>query len=804
MASTSSFDLTFRLTGPTESTQSQDSDTPDEVFTVGGHLTTYRIRVTLSVVPENAGRLLEFLTAFNTSGTVTRTDLASLVVDCLQPDTMLMLSMYQLSKARDKKLFRGITETLRDVLAFAVAPYGLRVEGLRVSRRPRQGAIQAAIFVVSVSLLAGATLAVLVLPGDLNRRTELTDWLEDLFQSQAPAPPPTPAIAAITPVPIPTPNIAATVVAMVVSSRPTPAIIPTVTSPPIQTRKPVPIVTPITITPFPIVTPLPVQDEYNISSVSMNLKESGEGTFTADWSVTVENVAAISAIRAMPIYMSIDGSTPEWIGLVSGVQRGDAETFVFSATVDSQASRVDFSVGDAHYQVSLDDLLADRTDSTSEPGLASPDRAALVELYNSTGGDNWADNTNWLSQRPIDQWYGVEVDSNGRVTALDLNDNGLSGAIPTSLGDLTELSTLVLSANRLTGSIPPQLGNLPNLRVLILWGNQLTGSIPYSLAEMDKLEAISLEGNLLLTGCIPDGLRDLEVQYGKFSELDTLGLPYCNSTELEAIESLIEEVMEQAARLKASFQGFLVITTELDEYGNHDLECRSLSGGDYRLADWNDLKDYHSSGGSIDALIAGLDWKDEKTSDVGVRHPRVSRDGSERYNGGRRHYFVSRHDHVPPSYFLVHDDIENYHLSLGSWYGEGGEILCIALGESRIHVSAATGLGSQSPPRADAGPDQSVRPGDLVTLDASGSSPDTTYFWEMGVVGVTGCELGGGGCNDYVHSQLTLSDPTSQTPTFTAPDLEHGATRYKINFELTVTRDGLSSSDVTSVEVAER
>ena len=138
------------------------------------------------------------------------------------------------------------------------------------------------------------------------------------------------------------------------------------------------------------------------------------------------------------------------------------------------------------------------------------------------------------------------------------------------------------------------------------------------------------------------------------------------------------------AAAKASFQSFAVIDVELDEYGDHDRECKAQLGTAYKLADWNDLTVYYASGGSLDALIEGLNWKDEKTDDAGVRHPRVTRNGAERLDGGRRHFFVSRHDHEPPGYFLVHDDIDDYRLSLGSWYGEGGEALCLT--EARIRM----------------------------------------------------------------------------------------------------------------------
>ena len=55
------------------------------------------------------------------------------------------------------------------------------------------------------------------------------------------------------------------------------------------------------------------------------------------------------------------------------------------------------------------------------------DRDALVALYNATGGDNWINTRNWLSEKPIDQWNGVTTDLAGRVIALHLINNQLSG-----------------------------------------------------------------------------------------------------------------------------------------------------------------------------------------------------------------------------------------------------------------------------------------------------------------------------------------------------------------------------------------
>ena len=67
------------------------------------------------------------------------------------------------------------------------------------------------------------------------------------------------------------------------------------------------------------------------------------------------------------------------------------------------------------------------------------DRAALVALYNATGGVNWTNNTNWLSNEPLSEWHRVETDKDGRVTALRLVANELSGEDPGgALGELDQ------------------------------------------------------------------------------------------------------------------------------------------------------------------------------------------------------------------------------------------------------------------------------------------------------------------------------------------------------------------------------
>ena len=143
-------------------------------------------------------------------------------------------------------------------------------------------------------------------------------------------------------------------------------------------------------------------------------------------------------------------------------------------------------------------------------GLAAdPDRAVLIVLYGTTGGDNWEDNTNWLSEVPLNEWYGVTTDYEGRVTSLELTENQLTGPIPETLGQLKSLHTLWLHTNQLTGPIPETLGQLNNLEYLALSINRLTGPIPAALGQIKSLHTLALNDNDL-TGPIPETLGQLK------------------------------------------------------------------------------------------------------------------------------------------------------------------------------------------------------------------------------------------------------------------------------------------------------
>ena len=148
----------------------------------------------------------------------------------------------------------------------------------------------------------------------------------------------------------------------------------------------------------------------------------------------------------------------------------------------------------------------------------SPDREALVALYNATSGPDWTDNTNWLSEKHVEEWYGVNTDRESRVTHLNLGRNGLEGELPVQLAQLARLEGLSLENNKLTGTIPPELGQLAGLRHLYMFDNQFTGFIPTELGMLVNLVHLCLNGNRL-TGAIP-------VELGGLAELKWLHLHF--------------------------------------------------------------------------------------------------------------------------------------------------------------------------------------------------------------------------------------------------------------------------------------
>ena len=98
-----------------------------------------------------------------------------------------------------------------------------------------------------------------------------------------------------------------------------------------------------------------------------------------------------------------------------------------------------------------------------------------------------------------------EIGNLTNLIELDLSENEFSGSIPSEIGNLTNLTLLGLYDNNLSGEIPSSIGNLTNLQYLWLNDNNLSGEIPSSIGNLTNLQSFYINYNQL-TGVIPSGL----------------------------------------------------------------------------------------------------------------------------------------------------------------------------------------------------------------------------------------------------------------------------------------------------------
>ena len=165
-----------------------------------------------------------------------------------------------------------------------------------------------------------------------------------------------------------------------------------------------------------------------------------------------------------------------------------------------------------------------KNDTCKEDSMELPSEQcnAWISLYDATGGERWKDCSS-LRLNPCKcileggipaVTCDIEEDK-AHISSLLLNNNSLTGSIPSSLSSLTGLKSLTFVGNYLTGSIPSSLSSLTNLNYMMLGSNKLDGSIPSSLSSLKKLSYLELDSNQL-TGSIPSSLSTLI----KLSHLD--------------------------------------------------------------------------------------------------------------------------------------------------------------------------------------------------------------------------------------------------------------------------------------------
>ncbi len=256
-------------------------------------------------------------------------------------------------------------------------------------------------------------------------------------------------------------------------------------------------------------------------------------------------------------------------------------------------------------------LSATQSMEVTVAGPAGPqgDYAALAALYDGTGGPTWTNSTNWKTTAPLGEWHGVTTDTSGRVTELNLRQNGLAGPIPAALGTLSNLEVLRLDDNALTGTIPGALSSLSNLESLSRYGIAPTGRVPARLGSLSNLTVLRLDGNQL-TGPVPGtlaSLADLELlDLGENALAGPIpralgGLSNLTSLRLDenALTGPIPDTLGSLASLESLFLDQNALTGTIPE------TVGMLSG-----LEWLDLRGNGLTGPIPEALggLSSLEW----------------------------------------------------------------------------------------------------------------------------------------------------------------------------------------------------
>ena len=105
-----------------------------------------------------------------------------------------------------------------------------------------------------------------------------------------------------------------------------------------------------------------------------------------------------------------------------------------------------------------------------------------------------------------------EIGNLTNLVKLDLRYNNLSGSIPTEVWSLISLKELRIQKNQLSGTIPSAIGNLTELTHLYLYGNQFTGSIPAEIGNLINLGKLHLNNNQF-TGLIPETICNIDMSF---------------------------------------------------------------------------------------------------------------------------------------------------------------------------------------------------------------------------------------------------------------------------------------------------
>lgn len=132
------------------------------------------------------------------------------------------------------------------------------------------------------------------------------------------------------------------------------------------------------------------------------------------------------------------------------------------------------------------------------------ERLALISIYKALNGDQWINNENWCSDKPLNEWEGVMAKGDTDVYRLWISHDAYAkGEIPDCIGYLTSLENISFEYSNIGGRLPKTIGNLTKLKRLTISNCRFEGEIPESINNCTQFEYVDMSNNHF-TGEIPE------------------------------------------------------------------------------------------------------------------------------------------------------------------------------------------------------------------------------------------------------------------------------------------------------------
>lgn len=207
------------------------------------------------------------------------------------------------------------------------------------------------------------------------------------------------------------------------------------------------------------------------------------------------------------------------------LQPGDSYTVTFTVTSP------DATLSEVSYLVYIDSWNQEtESDEKNNGKFSAPvsiikryidaaDYEALKVLYQATNGGAWTNKTWRIGSNAVTStgWPGVTFDEEGHVLAIDLQDNNLTGSLPTEGMQMKSLRTLNLRRNNLRGDVAAFCKLLPALETLNLGYNLFTEikeALPTHITSLNlqnQREGYSLSTFTLQEWAMGDKLADIQL-----------------------------------------------------------------------------------------------------------------------------------------------------------------------------------------------------------------------------------------------------------------------------------------------------